>query len=117
MKALEELEYLVNSNAEILYHLDFLKECEELYADKNLEVNDEKKYINYIEGEMTYTLTFDSWYLFTDFMQPITYMSFGDVSTYFLNVGFGIPGNFKRYGDKARFLNHVNPLIILTPNF
>ncbi|MPL56821.1 hypothetical protein SDC9_02311 [bioreactor metagenome] len=63
MKALEELEYLVNSNAEILYHLDFLKECEELYADKNLEVNDEKKYINYIEGEMTYTLTFDSWYL------------------------------------------------------
>lgn len=62
MNALSELESFTNSNAELLFHLSFLPAQNKLHGDKITEINEEEKFVKYVDVDgFYYTIPFSSW--------------------------------------------------------
>ena len=72
MKTLSDLEAFLNSNKEIQFHTSFLPFQNDLYKNKIAEINDDKKYVKFIDKEGFHsTVFFDSWFI-TEACRKIT---------------------------------------------
>lgn len=72
MKTLSDLEAFLNSNKEIQFHTSFLPFQRDLYKNKITEINDDKKYVKFIDKEGFHsTVLYDSWFI-TEACRKIT---------------------------------------------
>lgn len=64
MKALSELEAFLNSPKEILFHLYFVPLHKDLYKDTNIEINEDKKEVKFIDKHGFHTtVLYESWFI------------------------------------------------------
>lgn len=64
MKTLSDLEVFLDSNPEMLFHLYFLPIQKKLHNSKITEINEEEKFVRYINNEDVHcTILYNSWFI------------------------------------------------------